>query len=564
MKKNKLLIVGGGPAAVSLCLQVVDEYRKHRLNVPVEIHVFEKGHQIGPGLPYSNLLDDCYILNLPKEIMEPIAGTTGHFAEWLKSKPMVKQETKFPPRKYFGEYLHFLAEKIKIEANEIGISITYHTNCEVLDVEDQRKTGTIKVITTQGDTIGNYLVFCTGHMPSSTYSHFIGKQGYFHNPWELDLYKKLDSYSEVTVIGTRLTAIDTVRKLLTSGYGGKIRMVSRSGLLPTVLSKEIPPYTLKYLTLANFDRLTKGGVQPLSLKDLAELSFAEINEAEGRAVLPDNFVRSYRELSSEAWLTQQIIQAESGPKKWQQVLFAAYPIVSNIWSMLTLQDKKSFIRNYRSIYLTYLAAFPLENAYKIREHLTSGRLDILGGVTDINPCKEGGFALHFADRSPISTKVLVNATGPSYQPEMDPLFRRLLNKGLLVKHEVGGIDVDPISLRTLSSNQVKHQKIFGIGEITQGACLATTDMSRVATQAGKVALQLVRDCFPLTSKQQKRSFSFASQNKHFLPTPNSRVQVQYGAFFRKSENLIKKNPAVFVAGAALSLSIIAGKNGLKR
>jgi amino acid adenylation domain-containing protein len=559
MKPVKLFVIGGGPAAVSICLQVVEEYKRHQLIQPLEIMVFEKGHIIGPGLPYSKS-DDCYILNLPKDMMEPVYGTMGSFTAWLKSKPEAPQDTAFPPRHYFGKYLQFLAEKMQVTSGDVGITIQYHTNCEVLDVEDQGDE--IRIMTSQGDKVGDYLVFCTGHMPSSNYKHFIGKKGYFHNPWEEKLYERLNPDSDLIIVGTRLTAIDVVRKLFTSGHRGKVTMVSRSGVLPTVLSKEIPPYTLKHLTLANFDRLTQSGLSSLSLEDLAKLSFAEVNEAEGKAVLPHNIVRSYKEVSPEVWLAQQIKWAEAGAKPWQQVLFAAYPIVPNIWAMLSIKDKKTFIRHYKSSFLTYLAAFPLDNAYKLQEHLASGQLNCLGGITDIVEDDEKGFVVNFEDRPPLASKILINATGPGYEPSMDPLYSRLIKNRLLEIHEAGGVNVDPKTLQVFSPRiGGQHPRMFGVGEITWGACLATTDMSRVAIQSGRVALSLTRDC--LKSRELSKQTASCAANKQGREKASHLERfsaLQWGTFFRRSVNRLRTQPmAAAVTAAASIMGVIAVK-----
>ena len=77
---------------------------------------------IGPGLPYS-IADDCYILNLPKEVMEPVEGQNGRFSNWLKSFPSCPQDTPFPPRHYFGKYLEYLANDIAQKNREGKIII---------------------------------------------------------------------------------------------------------------------------------------------------------------------------------------------------------------------------------------------------------------------------------------------------------------------------------------------------------------------------------------------------------------------------------------------------------
>lgn len=69
-KIDRIVIIGGGPAAISLCWQLFNEIKFKKLNKTLEIIVFEKNEEIGLGLPYAKK-EEAYILNLPKNIMEP-------------------------------------------------------------------------------------------------------------------------------------------------------------------------------------------------------------------------------------------------------------------------------------------------------------------------------------------------------------------------------------------------------------------------------------------------------------------------------------------------------------
>ena len=445
MSKIKILIIGGGPASVSTCMQIVKEYSRQSLLTGIDIHVFEKRNKIGSGLPYSEK-EDCYILNLPKSIMGPMHEYNDQFSKWLKSVPDAPQDTDFPPRYYFGQYLEFISQETKKEAYFKGINVKYHVNSEVISVDYYQNK--IKVIASKKEFFGDYLVLCTGHMPSSTYQKFIGLSGYYHSPWNQSLYKNIHGKENIVVIGTRLTAIDTVLKIFSSDYKGKVSMVSRGGLLPTVLSKNIPSYTLKHLTLSNFETATNSGLQNLPLEKLMELLALEINEAEGRNVIPNELILSYQDMSCNEWLKKQILEANSGPRPWQQVLFSMYPIVPKIWSMLSFEDKKKFVKNYKSTFLTYLAAFPLENAYKIESYIASGRLNVWGGVTDITQTIDQKFCVDFLEKTSICTSLLINATGPGYNISANKLYQSMVDKKIVFPNQIGGIEVDPVSLKS--------------------------------------------------------------------------------------------------------------------
>lgn len=486
---HRIAVIGGGPAAVSFCIQFYEEFKAQMLAGHIEIWVFEKGDTIGPGLPYS-AKENCYILNLPKEVMEPVFGKKGFFTAWLKAMPDVSQDTAFPPRHYFGKYLAYVAQRVKSDASSIGITIKYFTNTEITDVH-KVESDQFQLMANSKSCVVDQVVLCTGHMPATIYSEFIGKKGYYHNPWRQSAYE-INPNEDVAIVGTRLTAIDVASRLQHNFHRGKIFMFSRSGLLPAVLSREVPLYTLRHLTLNNFYHLTKSGLNSLGLPDLMELFWKEINDAEKHPYSFGSIVKSYRDMSPREWLDTQIHRAEVGPKPWQQVLFSLYPIIPNIWSMLNLADQKIFLNTYYSTYMTYLAAFPLENAYKMRRLLQSGQLEIQGDLIGIH-YENNQFMVRAGDSKVIATKHLYNATGPGYDATKMPIYKRMVERGVVCKHPLGGVDVDPQTLQVLDRKGNPQKKMFAVGELTRGTCLATTDMTRLAFQTGKVSVGMVNN-----------------------------------------------------------------------
>lgn len=484
-RRHRIAIIGGGPAAVATLAQLLPELESKNLIKEVEIAVFEKSDNLGSGLPYSSP-EDCYILNLPKEIMEPIMGKTGVFSQWLKDIPGCPQDTSFPPRHYFGQYLQFLANQLQGQNDSSGALIKYYTRCEVSDirrVQTDTQTG-YQIKTSLGDYDSQYVILCTGHMPTSTYCHLIGAAGYRHNPWEKAAFTEINLMDHVGIIGTGLTAIDLARKLISQGHQGQITMISRRGLLPAVLPHTVPPYTLKHLTLHNFNQLTGMGLSPLPLGTLLSLFWNEMSEAESKPLNWDTIFKSWEDISPLDWINREITEAEKRPRPWQQVLFAIYPILSNIWTYLSLKDQKIFLDKYYSTFLTYLAAFPLENAHKIKSYLQSGQLQVHGGLKDIKG-QDWHFELIREGRPAFIPQHLFNATGQGYHIAQMPLYANMLKSRLIRQHPLGGIDVNPQTLRAVGS-----PSIYAIGEPTRGACLATADMGQVSLQARRVCIQV--------------------------------------------------------------------------
>ena len=509
--KSRIVIVGGGPAAVSACWQLITEFESRSSSNGVEILVLEKGDSIGRGLPYREQ-NDCYLMNLPSDVMLAGFEKPGSFTQWL-SVHSTSQHSDFPPRFYFGQYLEQLALEVQSKASRIGVSVQFKTQCEAINIKEISER-TYEIETRQQSFVADYVILCTGHMPPIDYYGLLNQKNYINNPWEDNGYAKILSHKEIGILGSRLTAIDVLLKLKSLGYEGKMVMFSRNGLLPTVLSHEIPPYVLKHLTLANFSKLTKCGLLHLPLRNLLELFWKEVSEAENRKLSFDSIVKSAHDISPKTWIDEQIKLAEAGPKPWQQVLFAMYPIVPEIWSMLSIEDKKIFLEKYNSLFLTYLAAFPLENAYKIQHFLHSGELRIESGIKAVKPFANG-FEITTNSKTH-TTENLINATGAGYNIDDILIYRNMLNEGLVVKNPLGGIKVNPQTLEIKNSLGKFLPCFFAVGEPTRGECLATTDMTRVSMQLDRVSTQIA---YKIQSKvPDKRLHDEAKMSYRFFPS----------------------------------------------
>ena len=120
-------------------------------------------------------------------------------------------------------------------------------------------------------------------------------------------------------------------KLHSVNHHGTISMFSRSGLLPTVLGKEVPSYTLKYLTMEAIKQITESGKKNLPLATLTDLFTCELQEALGKDFKLQDIIQSYQQMSALDWIEKEI----------------------------------------------------LDNAYKIHALLKSGQLKVYGGVQNI-------------------------------------------------------------------------------------------------------------------------------------------------------------------------------------
>jgi uncharacterized NAD(P)/FAD-binding protein YdhS len=498
-----IVIIGGGAAGVSVLAQLTKKYTENKQE-DVKIIVIEKNDNVGPGLAYSTE-DNSHIINLSAENMSPIPGDPKHFIKWLQSKESKWkllfpdfdiQKCSFPPRALFGMYLIDLAKTTQERAQENGIKITFMKG-EVVDIDEKINKNTkfeISLVDDSIKVIADQVILCIGHLPPTDYKELISKPGYFHSPWPTKQLSHIPKDKDVHIIGTRLTAIDIVLALVERGHTGKITMVSRYGLLPCVIGPS-ESYTKRFLTLENIVELTANGTQPLKLSKLKELFLQEIEYAEGKHPELDKLLKTVKSIKSpEKWLEKEIELAESKKRPWQSVLASLYPIVPNIWNMLGDQDKKEFLEKYYSLWMTYLAAFPIQNAKKILALLKKGQLEIRGGLQSIkfNP-QDQIFEILLNDNKSLKANYLINGIGAGHDiTKIDSqLLKNLLAKKLVIPYPIGGIDID---FKTLNVKGYKNHEIqiiknfFAVGDGTNwGACMATADLGQIDREAIQVA-----------------------------------------------------------------------------
>ena len=133
------------------------------------------------------------------------------------------------PRGLYGSYIQQqLGEEIWRRGHGANL---YLVTDEVVQVHREPAKGRGKPLSVELG-VGRKLpvdrcVLATGNLlPSKNKGAIIG------NPWDEKALKGLDQQSDVVVLGSGLTMVDTVISLLDRGHKGRIVAVSRRGLLP--------------------------------------------------------------------------------------------------------------------------------------------------------------------------------------------------------------------------------------------------------------------------------------------------------------------------------------------
>ncbi|MSU55270.1 MAG: hypothetical protein EXS46_01890 [Candidatus Taylorbacteria bacterium] len=476
LSNNKIVgIVGFGAGGLSYLVQLIDsciENNKH-----VDISIFEK-NKLPKGLAYGGI-SNYHILNLNTHVMSVSHTKPDNFYEWLQKEK--SQWTKkydgiiiddlYPPRPLFGEYLEdvFLQYMKIAEKHNIKVNIY---NTEIIDlafVEENRINLKDRKKTYFVDTV----MLALGNFDSDKYTELNDKEGYYNSPWEkLNLKTK----EPVVILGTRLTAIDTALYLFgEKKFNNKIYLVSRSGALPKIIGLS-KPYLLSFLNETNIKKNKN-----INLDKLGQLFKKEIEKAEGKKLDWEKIINI--EPSTLDALDEEIkIVEENKLRPWQSVLISLYPLVPWIWSLLKNEEKEIFIKKYFSSWLTYLAAFPLKNAKKIKGFIESGSIEIVGGLKEVKYIN-GKYVLRFTKNNTIVTRTVINATGSGHNYTHSKLLMNMIEGNLINQSNLGALDIDTKTCRLILNNPFTKKDVFAIGEITFGSWLATADLGQISRQA---------------------------------------------------------------------------------
>ncbi|KAF0811307.1 hypothetical protein IGB42_04240 [Andreprevotia sp. IGB-42] len=483
-----IAIIGGGSTAASFLynyLQSVDANNA----LPRTIYLFEQRSVFGPGAAYEPDLSSN-ILNTKTGFITPFHDRPGDFFHWLKANLPLWQhrfpafhldEHSYAPRPLFGLYLQAQFQSLVKQAAARQVNII-QIQAEVNDVF---RSGHGCVVETGCNLFlkADYVFFLCGTLPAKRQGMQALSDRVLATPYPVSSLKsRIPHDAAVGIVGARLSCIDAVIALVEQGHQGPITIHSRSGYFPSVRGTQgrIVP---RYLTAEQVETLVaaKGKLRLRDLVDLVQREIAWISGSKMGGLfqlpLPPHDLATF--LRSE-------IAAAAGERVWQAVLYSTNLIIDQLWAALHEDDKHDFLERYFSIFMAYRVSIPVENARKILGYLESGQLQYRAGSFDVGADAYGGLVVtQQHDRSSHQYDYLINATGsPRVVDGLDSeLISRLIKRGIMTPHKLGGVQVDTYSYQLLSESGQPNTRLRVVGELTTGAFFFTSALDINARHA---------------------------------------------------------------------------------
>jgi uncharacterized NAD(P)/FAD-binding protein YdhS len=447
MGESAIAIVGGGCSGLLVAVQLL------RGGCRAPITIIDPAAKLGRGLAYGTPFDS-HLLNVPAGKMSALPDNPGHFLEWLRARRRPHADGAiFAPRKTYGEYLE---ETLRDELTASGNRHFKHVRAEALSIRIQ-PNGAL-VILDRGEPINaEKVVLALGNPaagpPSVSSARTEGRQ--YRSPWIGDALRRPYQGERILLVGTGLTAVDSVLALQGQQPECNIWMLSRRGILPQVHNP----------------RLVPAAPPQLSASGNALAIFRELRAA----------VAAFREMDL----------------CWRNVVDALRPVSNQMWADLPLADKQRFLRHLKTYWETHRHRMAPEIHRRLDLYREQGRLHVLAGrLREANLRNGAGRArisLRGGGERLLEIDRMIDCTGihENYGDKPRPFIASLIADRLATPNDLG------IGFRTdrhgglVDAEMRPSRVLFTLGPPRRGELFETTAVPEIRVQAAELARHLL-------------------------------------------------------------------------
>lgn len=215
------VILGGGAAGTLVAIRLLADAGRR-------VAVVEPDATLGRGAAYSTEYPE-HLLNVVAARMSAIDEDPGHFVRFLAGEnPGMEEHTlgaTFAPRRDYGRYLrHTLA-------TQPGRDTLVHVRDRAVDVATDGDDSIVRLAS--GATLrAAHVVLAIGNAPRSLPACLHHDSARIADAWDYAAVCAIDRGADVCIIGSGLSMVDAALSLAENGHRGRIRVLSRHGLMP--------------------------------------------------------------------------------------------------------------------------------------------------------------------------------------------------------------------------------------------------------------------------------------------------------------------------------------------
>lgn len=449
-----IAIIGGGAAGAAVFGELL---RRHDRRGTV--HWITGCLEPGRGVAYATD-DERHLLNVRAAGMGLFTDQKDDFLQHASRSLGQVQGADFLPRRLFGEFIEAQVRARMTEAQASGVRFqVHHVRATAVHRQAERIYG---VELGQGGTLAvDAVVLAIGALaprPLKTVSaDALSSDAYALDPWSQE--QPSSAPRRVLVIGTGLTAVDTLISASTRWPHAELVAVSRHGLLPFQHpAAPVAPYPFQ-----------------------EDLNAALLN-ADGVGAM----TRLVREALTDPATTD-----------WRAVIDGMRPINATLWQGLTQAQRRQFLRHLRWVWEASRHRTAPASSETVHALIESGRLQ-LHAARVLAVDGRGPLAVTVRSRatqlvSTIEADRVIQATGldTAVAYARDPLLAQLLKEGLATPDALQlGVAAEADG-QLLDATGEPQPGLYGIGSLLRGNLWECTAMPEIRAAAYRLARKLI-------------------------------------------------------------------------
>jgi uncharacterized NAD(P)/FAD-binding protein YdhS len=429
---------------------------------PLRVVLIERRGSIGEGVAYSTR-EAAHRLNVPAANMSAWPDLPGDFLRWALGKRSDVRPSDFLPREWYGEYVRDTL-RVASDATDRDLSIVFD---EVRRVAKKPGGGWMLHLARGSSLRADAVVLAIGHCPPSDPigANWIGpRTRLVADPWRPFAMNAIRGDEPIVVLGSGLTAVDTVLSLTEHPRSAKITLVSVNGLVP------------------------KGHME------LAAPA-ADLDEWVSDVLQTPSGVTAWRLLGALRGLAREF--GEKG-LDWRAVVDGLRAHTGSLWRAMPIAERRRFLARLRPFWEIHRHRTAPEISAQFQALIASGRVEVIAGR--IESVREERDEVHVCVRARkrraavhISAGWVVNCTGPlpANRPDANPAIGSLMSRGQL--------SLDPLALgvetgergNAIAASGIEVPDVFIVGTLRKPACWESTAVPELREQAADVAQQIL-------------------------------------------------------------------------
>ncbi len=455
-----VLVVGGGFSGAMTAAHLL----RHEPNVRVVLA--ERRGTVGEGVAYGTR-EDAHLLNVPAARMSAWPDRPDDFLEWARRRDPAMKPTDFLPRPWYGEYLRDTLRT----AGRQGSGRLELMLGEVRRVARHPDGGWMAHFEHGSSLRADVVVLAIGHRPPSDPLRGVwtgSRDRFIADPWRPFAVGTIPADEPVAILGSGLTAIDTVLSLGRLPRTAPVTLISRKGFVPHSHAKSpVPPV------------------------DLAGL----VNELLARTPHP-------RAVELATAVHRRVRQHMADGGNWRAVVDALRPHTARLWNALPAGERSRFVSRLRPFWEVHRHRMAPQIADQLTRLREGGMVEVVAGQVTAAEAGADGVHVVIAPRGGGAAELrsvgwVINCTGPapSNRPEGNPVIGSLLIHGWLTRDELSlGLEVTAGG-QAVGADGAAVPDLFVVGTLRKPQTWESTAVPELRVQAAEVAARIA-DRYP--------------------------------------------------------------------